>query len=296
MHRKAYLSLGLCCVGLFSAVCSAESEMAVVSSSQNQHLTITERISRQVEPLKQLSHLTVQDLKVDAKADQPEEVKDPLQPLNRQIFAVNEKFDQALAKPLAIQYNEKVPEQVRGSYRAFRKNLNEPWNMVNQLVQGRPKVAAQTLARFSLNTLTTLGMADPAQRFGLLREDESLAMTLGYYGVPSGAYLVLPFLGPSSLRDAAGMLVDSQAKPQKYLLDDGWYFTDLTLGVLDTRAQLLALEDALQGDRYTAMRDIYLQRQQFVLAEKLGKTAELEFIESEIEDFTEDGVDSEAVP
>ena len=296
MHRKAYLSLGLCCIGVSNTLWAAESEMTVVSSSQNQHLTITERISRQVEPLKQLSHLTVQDLKVDAKADQPEEVKDPLQPLNRQIFAVNEKFDQMLAKPLATQYSEKVPEEVRGSYRAFRKNLNEPWNMVNQLVQGRPKVAAQTLARFSLNTLTTLGLADLAQRMRLLREDESLAITLGYYGVPSGAYLVLPFLGPSSLRDAAGLLVDSQAKPQKYLLDDGWYLTDLTLGVLDTRAQLLALEDALQGDRYTAMRDMYLQRQQFVLAEKLGKSAELEFIDSEIEDSTEDGIDSEPMP
>ncbi|MEI4797811.1 MlaA family lipoprotein, partial [Pseudomonas aeruginosa] len=97
-------------------------------------------------------------------AAQPDTVKDPLQSLNRPIYSFNDMLDRHVLRPVAVEYREKTPEDVRGSYRQFRKNLGEPWNAVNQLIQGRPGRAAKTLGRFTINTLTTLGLADPASR------------------------------------------------------------------------------------------------------------------------------------
>lgn len=207
---------------------------------------------------------------MNANAAQPESVKDPLQPLNRQVYALNDVLDRNIARPLAVQYTEKVPGDVRGSYRNFRKNLGEPWNAVNQLIQGRPLRAAKTLGRFTVNTITTLGLADPARRLGMETEDEDFGTTLGYFGVPSGPYLVLPIIGPSTFRDGFGRLVDSQARPQKYILEDhdGLYWTEQALRGIDARSQILDVEQVLQGDRYAAIRDIYLQRKNFEIAEK----------------------------
>ncbi|NNH00730.1 VacJ family lipoprotein [Acinetobacter sp. ANC 5414] len=244
-----------------------------------------------LEALKELKNIKAKDLKVNANATQPESQKDPLQPLNRQIFAFNDVLDRHVARPLAVQYKEKVPTDVRGSYRQFRKNLGEPWNVVNQLIQGRPLRAAESLGRFTINTITTLGFVDPARRMGLTAEEENFGTTLGYYGIPSGAYLVLPVFGPSTFRDGLGTLVDSQARPQKYLLEDhdGIYWADQALGGIDARSQLLDIEDVLQGDKYAAIRDIYLQRKNFAIAEKKGLESESLFIEDNL-DSTEDDV------
>ena len=229
--------------------------------------------------LRILKNIKIKDLKVNATAAQPEEQKDPFQPLNRQIYAFNDVIDRHALRPLAVQYTEKVPEDVRESYRSFRNNFGEPWNAVNQVAQGRFSRALKTIGRFTFNTITTLGLADPAQRLQLTAEDEDFGTTLGYYGVPSGPYLVLPMMGPSTFRDGIGRLVDSQARPQKYILDgaeneDRIYYSDLALAVVDTRAELLDVEAVLQGDKYAALRDAYLQRKNFVIAEKKGLDAE----------------------
>ena len=244
-----------------------------------------------LEALKELKNVTAKDLKVNANATQPESQKDPLQPLNRQVYAFNDALDRHVARPLAVQYKAKVPSDVRDSYRQFHKNLGEPWNAVNQLIQGRPLRAAKSLGRFSINTITTLGFADPAQHFGLNIEDENFGTTLGYYGVPSGPYLVLPVFGPSTFRDAIGLAVDSQARPQKYIFEDreGLYWTDQVLRGIDARSQLLDIEDVLQGDKYAAIRDIYLQRKNFAIAEKKGLESESMFIDDD-QDSTETDV------
>lgn len=225
-----------------------------------------------IEALRELKGIKIDDLKVNASAAQADEVKDPLQPLNRQIYDLNNFLDRTVARPLAIQYVKKVPTEVRGSYRGFRKNLVEPWNAVNQVAQGRFARAAKTLGRFTINTVTTLGLADPASRLGLKSEEESLGTTLGYYGVPSGAYLMLPVLGPSTLRDTAGRIVDRQGDLKSYLYEDSdrLNYTDSFVGGIDSRSKLLEIEDVLQGDRYAAIRDIYLQRKAFEIAEKKG--------------------------
>lgn len=244
-----------------------------------------------LESLKELKNIKIDDLKINATAAQSESVKDPLQPLNRQIYEFNDAVDRNIARPLAVQYTEKVPTDVRGSYRQFRKNLGEPWNAVNQLAQGRFTRAAQTLGRFTINTVTSLGFADPARRLGLGTEDESLGTTLGYYGVPSGPYIMLPMMGPSTFRDGFGAIVDSQARPQKYILEDNdrLYYSEQFLRGIDSRSHILDLEEALQGDKYAAIRDIYLQRKNFEIAQKKGGGESSDLFIDDIPEDIDDG-------
>ncbi len=235
-------------------------------------------------------HLKTQ-INVDANAAQEEDVKDPFQPLNRQVYAFNDVLDRNIARPLAVQYTKKIPSDVRGSTRLFRKNLGEPWNAVNQLAQGRFSRAAQTFGRFTINTVTSLGLADPATRLGLSTEDEDFGTTLGYYGIPSGPYVMLPILGPSTFRDSIGRIADSQARPQKYLLDgdDRLYYSEQLLRGVDARSQVLDVEQVLQGDKYAQLRDFYLQRKSYSIAEKKGLEQENLFMDDDFdsEDLTE---------
>ncbi|WDE15505.1 VacJ family lipoprotein [Acinetobacter schindleri] len=290
MHRSIYLTLCL-----FSLASTAQVFAEVTTDVENlenepEKTPLRTKISNKAQQLQT-------QLKVDARAAQAEEVKDPFQPLNRKIYQFNDVIDRNVLRPVAVQYVEKVPKDVRGSYTQFRNNLGEPWNVVNQLIQGRPARAAKSLGRFTINTLTTLGLADPARRLGLSHEDERLGVTLGYYGVPSGPYIMLPLLGPSSVRGVIGSVVDSQARPQKYILDDndGLYWSDQSLRVIDTRSEILDVEGVLTGDRYAQIRDIYLQRTSYAIAEKKGMESESLFtdIDDEFEDeFDEDQSDS----
>ena len=277
MQHIRHLCAGLLFVG-FTTFAFAE-DVAPTAASEID--TSADSQTAQSSSLKELKNIKAKDLKVDANAAQPDNVKDPLQPLNRQIFAVNDALDRAIVRPIAVEYKEKIPSPIRDSYSGFRKNLGEPWNAVNQLIQGRPGRAAKTLGRFTINTVTTLGFADPASRLGLETEDENFGTTLGYWGVPSGPYLVLPIFGPSTFRDGFGLVVDGYARPQRYILEDeeGLYWAEQTLRGIDVRSQLIDIEGAIQGDKYSSIRDIYLQRKNFIIAEKKGQEAEGMFID-----------------
>lgn len=277
MQHICHLCAGLLFVG-FTTFAFAE-DVAPTAASEID--TSADPQTAQSSSLKELKDIKAKDLKVDANAAQPDNVKDPLQPLNRQIFAVNDALDRAIVRPIAVEYKEKIPSPIRDSYSGFRKNLGEPWNAVNQLIQGRPGRAAKTLGRFTINTVTTLGFADPASRLGLETEDENFGTTLGYWGVPSGPYLVLPIFGPSTFRDGFGLVVDGYARPQRYILEDeeGLYWAEQTLRGIDVRSQLIDIEGAIQGDKYSSIRDIYLQRKNFIIAEKKGQESEGMFID-----------------
>ena len=277
MQHIRHLCAGLLFVG-FTTFAFAE-DVAPTAASEID--TSADPQTAQSSSLKELKNIKAKDLKVDANAAQPDNVKDPLQPLNRQIFAVNDALDRAIVRPIAVEYKEKIPSPIRDSYSGFRKNLGEPWNAVNQLIQGRPGRAAKTLGRFTINTVTTLGFADPASRLGLETEDENFGTTLGYWGVPSGPYLVLPVFGPSTFRDGFGLVVDGYARPQRYILEDeeGLYWAEQTLRGIDVRSQLIDIEGAIQGDKYSSIRDIYLQRKNFIIAEKKGQESEGMFID-----------------
>ena len=282
MQHIRHLCAGLLFVG-FTTFAFAE-DVAPTAASEID--TSADPQTAQSSSLKELKNIKAKDLKVDANAAQPDNVKDPLQPLNRQIFAVNDALDRAIVRPIAVEYKEKIPSPIRDSYSGFRKNLGEPWNAVNQLIQGRPGRAAKTLGRFTINTVTTLGFADPASRLGLETEDENFGTTLGYWGVPSGPYLVLPVFGPSTFRDSFGLVVDGYARPQRYVLEneEGLYWAEQTLRGIDVRSQLIDIEGAIQGDKYSSIRDIYLQRKNFIIAEKKGQEAEGMFIDDVSDD------------
>lgn len=287
MHRSIYLS-----ICLFSLASSAHVFAEVTTDVENLEnepvkTPLRTKISTKAQQLQT-------QLKVDASAAQAEEVKDPFQPLNRKIYQFNDAIDRTVVRPIAVQYVKKVPQDVRGSYTQFRSNLGEPWNVVNQLIQGRPARAAKSLGRFTINTLTTLGLADPARRLGLSHEEEKFGITLGYYGVPSGPYIMLPFLGPSSVRGVIGTAVDSQARPQKYILEDedGLYWTDQFWRAIDTRSEILDVEGVLTGDRYAQIRDIYLQRTNYAIAEKKGTEQDTLFLEDDFEDENSDDIPS----
>lgn len=295
MYQQKYLWVCLVSLGFITSTHAATPSTKEPAQEETAEVIVADSSSKtktsRLDALKELKSVKAKDLKVNANAAQPDEVKDPLQPLNRQIYAFNDMLDRNLARPFALQYTKKVPGEVRGSYRQFRKNLGEPWNAVNQLIQGRPLRAAKTLGRFSLNTITTLGMADPARRLGLDTEEENFGTTLGYYGVPSGPYVMLPIYGPSTFRDGFGTLVDGQARPQKYILDDNdrLYWSEQVMRGVDTRSQLLEVEQVLQGDKYAAIRDIYLQRKNFEIAEKKGLDADsISFVDDETEELFDD--------
>ena len=303
MRHTSFLWASLCSLGFIApAVAQEPSFIDEASETTTEVMTDTSIPSKhsRLDALKELKHITRQDLKVDANAAQPDEVKDPLQPLNRQMYAFNDMLDRNIARPLAVQYVAKVPTDVRGSYSSFRKNLSEPWNAVNQLAQGRFNRAAKSFGRFTINTVTSLGFADPAKRLGMPNEDESLGTTLGYYGVPSGPYLMLPLFGPSTLRNSVDYFAESYANPLTYTVDNtdqaSYIWGKRLLGGINTRSKLLDVEGVLQGDKYAAIRDIYLQRKKFEISQKKGgEGEEVSFIEDETEN-TDLDTDTENSP
>ncbi len=128
---------------------------------------------------------------------------DPLEGLNRSVDGFNQVVDQVAVKPLAKGYNAITPPEVQTVIGNFFSNLDDVAVAVNNLLQGKPKAAGSDLARFAINTtIGIVGLADPATELGFLKNDEDFGQTLGVWGVGSGPYLVLPFFGPSSLRDA----------------------------------------------------------------------------------------------
>ena len=298
MYRNSFIWAALFTAGLSSTAFAESQNISErtdedLSSSSSQsftdEITNTDTSNKypRLQALKELKTIKAEQLKVNATAAQEDQVKDPLQPLNREIYRFNDVLDRTIVRPIAVQYSEKVPSDVRGTYYSFRKNLGEPWNAVNQVAQGRFVRAAKTLGRFTINTLTTLGLADPASRLGLESEDEDFGTTLGYYGVPSGPYLMLPILGPSTFRDGIGRVADNFSRPQKYVLDhhDRLYYGEQLWRGIDIRSELLDVEKVLQGDKYAAMRDAYLQKKNFDIAQKKGlDTDESLFIDVEPEE------------
>ncbi|OTG67278.1 MlaA family lipoprotein [Acinetobacter silvestris] len=294
MHRLNILWATLLTLGLTSQVSAQDALSSEDNSVQPADNALLERQSLEsvkhprLEALKELKNIKSVDLKVNANAAQSDQMKDPLQPLNREIFQFNDKLDQYIARPLAVQYKEKVPDDVRSSYTLFRKNLSEPWNAANQLVQGRPVRALKSVGRFTINTLTSLGMADPARHLGLNTEEESLGITLGYYGIPSGPYLMLPILGPSTLRNSIDYIAEGYANPLWQIRSardqTGLIWGNRILGGINARSRLLDFEDVLQGDKYAAIRDIYLQRLNYNIAQKKGlDAAAISFIDDDSE-------------
>lgn len=194
---------------------------------------------------------------------------DPLEPLNRKIFAFNQVLDKVLIRPLAVFWHHAAPKPIRQGINNFLSNLGEPVVFINDVLQGHPATAAGTATRFVANsTIGLLGVLDVTGATGLPHHDNGFGLTLGRWGVKSGPYLYLPLLGPSTLRDGIGEGIDVAANPLTYARNtgDGGLTTGLgVIGGLDARAEadsdLKALQ-ALSTDPYAALRSFYLQNRQ----------------------------------
>ncbi|MFT3717795.1 VacJ family lipoprotein [Pseudorhodoferax sp.] len=189
--------------------------------------------------------------------------RDPLEPFNRSVYSFNEGLDRAVFKPVAEVYNEVLPSPVRTGVRNFFNNLADAWTGVNALLQGRGQAAAESLFRVQLNTLFGIGgLIDIASDADIPRHREDFGKTLGHWGVPSGPYLVLPVLGPSTVRETAALPVDLWGNPVSHVNDRGVRYGMYGLGLIHTRAQLLRVGNVLEEaalDKYSFTRDAYLQ-------------------------------------
>ncbi|NMM11806.1 MAG: VacJ family lipoprotein [Polaromonas sp.] len=189
---------------------------------------------------------------------------DPLEPLNRTVFNFNDGVDRAVLKPVATVYKDVTPAPIRTGVASFFGNISDVWSVANNLLQFKPEAAADSLFRVTVNTLWGLGgIFDVASEMKIPKHSEDFGRTLGYWGVASGPYLVLPLLGPSTVRDSVGSLVDTQGD----LVDRSHNIpvrnSLITLRAVDKRASLLSAGDLLEQaslDKYSFARDIYLQR------------------------------------
>ena len=154
---------------------------------------------------------------------------DPLEPWNRKVYAFNDAVDVAVLRPVATVYRDRVPEPVRTATTHFFANIQDAWSAVNLVLQGRPADGLSDVLRFGTNTVFgVLGLFDVATPLGLERHGEDFGQTLGKWGLPQGPYFVLPFLGPSTVRDTAGFVVDRQASPSQLLHVDADRYALLT--------------------------------------------------------------------
>lgn len=190
--------------------------------------------------------------------------RDPLEPMNREVTKFNEGVDRALLKPVATVYRNHVPPLVRTGVSNFFGNLGDLWSGVNSTLQLKIPDAMQNFMRFSVNTFFGLGgILDIASDANIERHKEDFGQTLGRWGVPAGPYIVLPFLGPSTLRDTVALPIDRRGNPVHYISDTDLRNSAYVLRAVDIRSNLLRVGEVLNDaalDKYSFTRDAYLQR------------------------------------
>ena len=192
--------------------------------------------------------------------------KDPFEPWNRGVTEFNDGLDEILAKPIATAYNEVLPHFVRTGVSNFFDNLTGVWTAVNMVLQFKPEAAGETVARLVANTVFGLGgVLDIAGELNIERHKSDFGQTLGHWGVPPGPYLVIPFLGPSTMRDSLASTLISRGDLVWQLNNVANRNTLYTLRLVDKRSNLLrttAVLDAVAIDKYSFTRDIFLQVRQ----------------------------------
>ena len=191
---------------------------------------------------------------------------DPIEPINRGIYSFNNTFDHYLFKPIAKGYDAVVPGPIKTGVTNVFQNVSDVQSLVSDALQLKGAKFGDDLGRVMLNTTFGIGgLFDLATPMGIERGDEDIGQTLGYWGIGSGPYLVIPFLGPSSLRDAVGRFGDSKINPVSYVSSVPVRNSLTGLSVVDARVGLFPAEDLLNQaalDKYTFLRSAYLQRRQ----------------------------------
>ena len=189
---------------------------------------------------------------------------DPFEPLNRGVSSFNETVDDAVLVPVATAYQRVLPSMVRSGVNNFFNNIGDVWSLANNVAQLKLQGSAETFMRLNVNTFFGLGgLLDVASEAGIQRHEEDFGQTLGYWGVGSGPYVVLPLLGPSTLRDTVAKPLDYYGDPLAHMDDVRWRNSLVALRVVDTRAQYLRAARLIGDaalDKYSFTRDAFLQR------------------------------------
>jgi len=191
--------------------------------------------------------------------------RDPLERFNRSVYRFNAGADKAVFRPAASAWRAVVPRPVRTGLSNFVGNLAYPGTILNDFLQGKVAVGGRDFTRLLINSAVGFGFFDPATRAGFERHDEDFGQTLGKWGVPPGPYLMLPLLGPSTMRDAPAKLVDEYTDGRHYLQNSdlrwGLWATDR----LESRASLLDADATIQRafDPYAFVRNAWLQRREY---------------------------------
>lgn len=216
------------------------------------------------------------------------EPQDPLEPINRKVHGFNMGLDRYVLGPVSRGYTKVTPAPVRRSVTNFFNNLHTPRTAVNNLLQGKPQESVQDFSRFVLNTtIGVVGLFDVASDMGIPGHDEDFGQTLGVWGLGEGAYLVLPVLGASTLRDATGFIVDAPLNPVFYA-DSGPAFLLTATEIINLRANLDSAVKQLQlaFDSYAFLRASYLQRRKQLVSD--GKGVANDGLDDEFDDDFED--------
>lgn len=209
---------------------------------------------------------------------------DPLEPMNRTFFDLNQRIDRHAVLPAATFYNDTVPLPARRGVHNFLSNLNGPVNFANDILETQFGNAGRAAARFVINsTIGVAGIFDVATGWGLPARDRDFGETLGVYGVPQGPYLVVPVVGPAAVRDVGGYYVDGFFSPLYYwhVRYTGAQYVGLVraaAGAVDTRAaNIVTYRDIERAsvDFYATMRDLYRQRRQRLVEDSTASSAEL---------------------
>ncbi len=191
---------------------------------------------------------------------------DPWESWNRGVYSFNKSVDNAIARPLTEGYKAVTPDIMEQGISNVFSNLGDIPNMLNNLLQGKVLDSFSDLGRLLVNSTVGIGgLWDPASEMGLIKHDEDFGQTLGYWGVGSGPYVMLPLLGPSTLRDTAAMPINSQASFMEQIDHIPTRNSVAFIQLLDQRAGLMKYEDQLKGvtDEYAFIRDFYLQNRNY---------------------------------
>ena len=211
-----------------------------------------------------------------------DEVNDPFEEINRKTYEFNESLDRNILKPVAEVYSN-FPPKVKKGVTNFFNNLEEVDTFINQLLQGKPKESINDLSRFVINTTIGIGgIFDVASKMGLERHEEDFGQTLAVWGVGEGPYIMLPFLGPSTLRDTLSRPVSSFLSVTFHMTEDDVNIALKSIDALETRERLLDVESLLSGDKYVFVKDAYIQSMYYEI--KDGIDVKDEFVD-DMDDF-----------
>ena len=213
---------------------------------------------------------------------------DPLESLNRSIYAFNESLDEVILEPAADGYDYITPNMLQKGFNNFFYNINYPVTIINQLLQGNIEEALQDTLRFSINSsIGVFGLFDPASSMGLPQHDEDFGQTLAVWGVKEGPYLMLPFFGPKTLRSLTGDFTDVLFNPLLNINDTNLKMKVNLINIFQDRSDLSALEEELDNsfDPYQLIKDSYTQNRLYKIHNGVITEDDEEEVDFDFDDF-----------